>query len=358
MCSTKVIGYWISEKKRQKFNWLEFQNICKRDGFSLKIIDINSNVESQGPIHVFLHKLTDVLAHAESGDQAAKEIITKVQGYIRKHPELLVIDPLENVKNLYNRQLSYEIIRSELKFDEVFVPNSVEIQTSNEDQVLFLMKRNGIQFPCVCKPLFAHGSSDAHKMMIVFNEDGLKDCQTPYVAQNFINHNAILYKLFIVDGRFHVVERPSLKNFYQRDCASLKTIFFSSHDISKSGSNSKWSIISEDDLHLGVKPKNEYFQEISEQIVKIFGLILVGVDVVIENHTGKYAIIDVNVFPGYDGYPHFFEHLIESIKKRLKSRKVYSKQNFNTESSFKNSFSEDLDSGFESDEKKKQFSLS
>lgn len=47
----------------------------------------------------------------------AKEIITKVQGYIRNHPELLVIDPLENIKNLYNRHLSYEIIRSELKFD-------------------------------------------------------------------------------------------------------------------------------------------------------------------------------------------------------------------------------------------------
>lgn len=193
-------------------------------------------------------------------------------------------------------------------------------------------------------------------MMIVFNEEGLRDCQTPYVAQNFINHNAILYKLFIVDGRFHVVERPSFKNFYQRDCASLKTIFFSSHDISKSGSNSKWSIISEEDFHLGVKPKDEILQEIAKQIVKIFGLILVGVDVVIENHTGKYAIIDVNVFPGYDGYPSFFEHLIESIKKHLKGKKSY-KQNFN-EPSFRSYCSEDLDSGFESDEKKKQFLFS
>lgn len=37
-------------------------------------IDINSNVESQGPIHVFLHKLTDVLAHAESGDEAVSQL--------------------------------------------------------------------------------------------------------------------------------------------------------------------------------------------------------------------------------------------------------------------------------------------
>lgn len=186
--------------------------------------------------------------------------------------------------------------------------------------------------------------------MIIFNENGLKDCQLPCVTQDFINHNAILYKVFIVDDHFYVVERPSLKNFYQRDCA-FDTIFFSSHDISKSGSNSKWSIISEEDAHLGAKPKYEILEKIVKQIVTIFGLILVGVDVVIENHTEKYAIIDVNVFPGYDGYPHFFEHLVDSIKKRIKTKKCY-KQNFK-EPSLKKCLSDDLDSGFESDEKKK-----
>ena len=189
-------------------------------------------------------------------------------------------------------------------------------------------------------------------MMIIFNESGLKDCQQPFVAQDFINHNAVLFKVFVVDDHFHVVERPSLKNFYQRDCALLDTIFFSSHDISKSGSNSKLSIVSEEDAHLGAKPKSEIIEKIVKHVVKIFGLILVGVDVVIENHTEKYAIIDVNVFPGYDGYPLFFDHLLDSIKRRLNAKKNY-KHNFK-EPSLKKCLSDDLDSGFESDEKKKQ----
>lgn len=169
-------------------------------------------------------------------------------------------------------------------------------------------------------------------MMVIFNEQGLSDCQLPCVAQNLINHNAILYKMFIVDGLFHIVKRPSLKNFYPKDCESMNTIFFNSHDISKSNSNSKWSIISKEEQDLAVKPKFEIFEKIVKKVEQIFGLLLVGVDVVVENHTERYAIIDVNGFPGYDGYPNFFDHLVCCIKNQLKNEKTE----------------------FESDEKKKQ----
>lgn len=188
-------------------------------------------------------------------------------------------------------------------------------------------------------------------MMIIFNESGLKDCQLPCVAQDFINHNAILYKMFVVGERFRVVERPSLKNFYQEDCNSLSTIFFDSHDISKSWSKSKWSILSEEDIPLTVKPNHQIFEMIVKNIQEIFGLVLVGIDVVIENHTGKYAIIDVNVFPGYDGYPNFFEHLIDSIRKLLLEQRAC-RQN-SKGYTLKKCQSDDLDSGFESDEKRK-----
>lgn len=188
-------------------------------------------------------------------------------------------------------------------------------------------------------------------MMIIFNERDLKDCQLLCVAQDFINHNAILYKVFVVGEHFRVVERPSFKNFYEEDCHSLSTIFFDSHDISKSGSKSKWSVLSEEDIPLTVKPNYQIFETIVKSIKEIFGLILVGVDVVIENHTGRYAIIDVNVFPGYDGYPNFFEHLIESIRKLLVKQGAYGQSSKGC--LLKKCQSDDLDSGFESDEKRK-----
>lgn len=192
-------------------------------------------------------------------------------------------------------------------------------------------------------------------MMVIFNEKGLKDCQPPCVAQDFVNHSAILYKVFIVGNNFDVVERPSLRNFYAADCESLETLFFNSHDISKSGSNSEWSVISAEDEALRVQPNYEIFEHIVARVTKIFGLVLVGVDVVIENHSGKYAIIDVNVFPGYDGYPNFSKYLVESMKRLLIDLRNC-RQNSRT-CTLKKSLSDDLDSGFESDEKKMKQSM-
>ena len=50
-------------------------------------------------------------------------------------------------------------------------------------------------------------------MALIFNEDGLSDVTPPCVAQTFINHNALLHKIFVVGEEFFVVERPSVKNF-------------------------------------------------------------------------------------------------------------------------------------------------
>ena len=49
-------------------------------------------------------------------------------------------------------------------------------------------------------------------MALIFNEKGLKDVHPPCVAQTFVNHNAVLYKIFMIGGEMHVVTRPSIKN--------------------------------------------------------------------------------------------------------------------------------------------------
>lgn len=51
-------------------------------------------------------------------------------------------------------------------------------------------------------------------MVIIFNEAGLVDVQPPCVAQSFVNHNARLFKVFIIGHHRYVVRRPSIKNLY------------------------------------------------------------------------------------------------------------------------------------------------
>ena len=36
MYDGNIVGYWISDKKRQKFNWSEFEDACKNEGLILK----------------------------------------------------------------------------------------------------------------------------------------------------------------------------------------------------------------------------------------------------------------------------------------------------------------------------------
>lgn len=54
-------------------------------------------------------------------------------------------------------------------------------------------------------------------------------------------------------------------------------------------------------------------------------LLLAGFDVVIDNITGSHAVIDINVYPGYDSFPNFFKHFLDSIDEVVshKTDKVY-----------------------------------
>lgn len=55
-----------------------------------------------------------------------------------------------------------------------------------------------------------------------------------------------------------------------------------------------------------------------KQIIRVLrkeiGLLLAGFDVVIDNVTGNHAVIDINVFPSYDNFPNFFDHLLDCIE--------------------------------------------
>lgn len=50
-------------------------------------------------------------------------------------------------------------------------------------------------------------------MAIIFSEEDLKDIKPPCAIQSFINHNAVLYKVFVVGEAYSVVQRPSIRNF-------------------------------------------------------------------------------------------------------------------------------------------------
>lgn len=148
-------------------------------------------------------------------------------------------------------------------------------------------------------------------MAIVFNQEGLSAIQPPCVVQNFINHNAVLYKVFVVGESYTVVQRPSLKNF-SAGTSDRESIFFNSHNVSKPESS---SVLTELDKIEGVfeRPSDEVIRELSRALRQALGVSLFGIDIIINNQTGQHAVIDVNAFPGYEGVSEFFTDLLNHI---------------------------------------------
>ncbi|CAB3244309.1 unnamed protein product [Arctia plantaginis] len=319
---SKTIGIWMSDKKSQKLNWKELISACGLHGYNLIKLDLEKPLEEQGRIDVFLHKLTDIIAAADQGDSKASTIINQVEQYLSNHPNITVIDPLDNVRILLNRYCYYSILQDEPSFHKqgIFTPSFAEFTTNNIEMNIEIMRHRGVKFPIICKPTIAHGSKSAHDMIVIFNEKGLHVCKPPCVVQTFVNHNAVLHKVFLIGDRYHISERPSLKNFYASE--DLEPIFYSTGEVCKADSQSTLSILDpHDKADITMTLNEDKIRTVIRALRKKIRLLLAGFDVVIDNITGSHAVIDINVYPGYDSFPNFFEHFLDSIDEVV-SRKV------------------------------------
>ncbi|XP_059062036.1 inositol-tetrakisphosphate 1-kinase-like [Achroia grisella] len=326
---SKTIGIWMSGKKSQKLNWKELISACASHGYKLVKLDLERPLEDQARIDVFIHKLTDIIAAADQGDPKASTIIGQVEQYLSNHPNIAVVDPLDNVRMLLNRYCYYSILQNEPSFQNkgIFTPTFAEFTTNDIEVNIGIMKARGVKFPVICKPTIAHGSKSAHEMIVIFNEKGLSVCKSPCVVQTFVNHNAVLHKVFLIGNRYHICKRPSLKNFYASE--DIEPIFYSTGEVCKADSQSTLSILDpQDKPDITMTINEDVIKTVIRVLRKEIGLLLAGFDVVIDNQAGNHAVIDINVYPSYDNFPNFFEHLLDCIDEVVSKRTVKGCKNY------------------------------
>ncbi|XP_060938704.1 inositol-tetrakisphosphate 1-kinase [Limanda limanda] len=313
------VGYWLSEKKMKKLNFQAFADMCRKRGIEVVQLDLSQPLEEQGPLDVIIHKLTDLILEADQNDSQAVLLVQRVQEYIDSHPETIVLDPLPAIRTLLDRCKSYQLIHrleSCMQDKRICSPPFMVLNSECSPDVLEQIRRQGLTFPFICKTRVAHGTN-SHEMAIIFSEEDLKDVKPPCVIQSFINHNAVLYKVFVVGDSYTVVERPSLKNF-PAGPADRKAIFFNSHNVSKPESSS--DLNSRENVEgVSQPPSDDVIRELSRSLREALGVSLFGIDVIINNQTGQHAVIDINAFPGYEGVPEFFTHLLNHISSVIQS---------------------------------------
>ncbi|KAG9327955.1 hypothetical protein JZ751_017198, partial [Albula glossodonta] len=228
-------------------NLSTFAEFCRLRGTEVVEIDLSQPMESQGPFDVIVHKLSDVIVEAEH-DSQSRTLLSNFQEYVSTHSHMVLLDPLPAMTQLLDRFASYRImnkLQKSLRDWGICSPPYLEINTGDPSAIREAVERKQLSypltpslslFPSVCKTRVAHGSG-SHEMSLIFSAKGLGDAGPPCVLQSFVNHGAVLHKVFVVGEAHFTVERPSLKNFPLGPC-DRETIFFNSHEVSKPESSS------------------------------------------------------------------------------------------------------------------------
>ncbi|XP_075999975.1 inositol-tetrakisphosphate 1-kinase-like isoform X2 [Genypterus blacodes] len=303
--SGRRVGFCLSDKKRRRMNMDAFAQLCAGHGVEVVEINLTQPLASQGPFDVIIHKLSDVIVEAEH-DSQSQQLLDNFQSYVSTHPNTVLLDPLSAMKQLLDRFASYRIMKklhNSLRDWHICSPAYLEIHSSMDmSSIQKAVVTKGLCFPLICKTRVAHGSL-SHEMSLIFSAGGLGDVLPPCVLQSFVNHGAVLHKVFVVGDRHFCVERPSLKNFPSGPC-ERQTIFFNSHEL-------------DEQMPYLPTPSSEAMAALVRELRLQLGMALFGVDVIINIHTHTLTVIDINIFPGYEGVPQFFSSLLSHIESVL-----------------------------------------
>ncbi|MBA0672629.1 hypothetical protein Goklo_025362, partial [Gossypium klotzschianum] len=228
-----------------------------KKGILFVAIDVNLPLSDQGPFDIILHKvsLSTIIPNSLADYRLiflvsflfifiannifnerwllcffqllGKEWSDIVEDYRQTHPEVTVIDPPYAIQQLHNRQsMLQDVVDLNLSdfHGRVGVPKQMVIMKdplSIPDEVA----KAGLKLPLVAKPLVVDGSAKSHELFLACDWSSLSELEPPLVLQEFVNHDGILFKIYIVGDAIKVVRRFSLANVNKCQRAKVPGIF-------------------------------------------------------------------------------------------------------------------------------------
>ncbi|XP_058084886.1 inositol-tetrakisphosphate 1-kinase 1-like [Magnolia sinica] len=309
------IGYALAPKKQQSFIQQSLVNLARDRGIDLIRIESDRPLVDQGPFDCILHKL--------SSDGWKSQL----QEYATKNPGVFIIDPPDAIQRLHNRISMLQVV------SEIQVPQEHETFGIPKQIVMYdsatLLDPGGLRFPVIAKPLVADGSARSHKMLLVYNRDGLIKLRPPIVLQEFINHGGVIFKVYVVGDYVKCVKRKSLPDVSEEKLDSSEgSLSFSqvSNVTPQERTDENYSYLHLEDAEM---PPLSFITDIARGLRQAMGLHLFNFDVIRDVKVGnRYLVIDINYFPGYAKMPSyetvltdfFYDILHQKKPKELPSR--------------------------------------
>jgi len=200
----------------------------------VKFIQWNSLLSAAEHPHydVIIHKLTEDIGIGDevkdNDDTVMNNKILDIELYLKIHPSTVIVDPVNAVRKVTSRARTCSTLASiqansgdkncpfnQPKFILLYEKSSL---TSSVD-VLSELKKENIDFPVICKPIVACGTTNSHSMVVIVSSKdiALVDNYRPCIVQQYFNHDATLFKVYVLDEDVMIYRRKSLPNLYLHD---------------------------------------------------------------------------------------------------------------------------------------------
>jgi len=186
-------------------------------GVSFEPIDFDKPDYEQPVYNVIIHKITEDI---RSDDEDSKAKVKLLQSYLARNPKTVIVDPLSCVENVITRsrvcRVLEKIINSTTSargFCPFTQPKYLIVDDVNS--LVSKVKASSLQFPLICKPIEACGTPNSHSMVIAVSPDGLELVNSPCVIQEYRDHSASFFKVYVIDEEVMVYQRPSLPDLEQ-----------------------------------------------------------------------------------------------------------------------------------------------
>lgn len=324
MSRKKKIGFWMKDGKAKRINVSKIRDILMAK-YQTELVNMNIVCKDDLPVvDVMFHKMADLIFGAQQGKSADIHELNRFLKYFNTHTNMRVFDPLPNIKVVLDRVSMMEAIQKCSKScpsDQRFYSCGYHLVEETDISALSgSLTSKDFFYPMICKSRIAQGAQ-GHEMSIIFNEAGLREAKMNSVVVPFIDHGSVLYKVFVCGDKFHVAPRPSINlGKLQTQSNQLDVYNFDSDTVSKVSEVST-SRVQEDLCGLSTPsdmvPLPDEYRALIPHWVKVMrevlNLSLFGFDVLFESKTDKPFVIDVNYFPGYDGFDDFHEVLADML---------------------------------------------
>jgi hypothetical protein len=306
----KVLYFIDTENYRKR----EAVVTCDKIHFIPIVTKSFGDIELNGKFDLFLQRAPYFyLSNKDRAKEIEKEVIKT---------NAVVLHSFDIIEHVFYRFQVYEYIESfcqiaagtlkekydiNLKIPKT-IPFNINSTDSKEEIRANLIKTiSNIGYPLVVKP----DPCSEHDLFMVLSEEGL--CQfidnndklykyNKYILQEFIPHDGIMFKTYLLNGKVTTITRPSLPNLegknlelkhFENKCMK----FHNEYLYAKEDKEFFDSIEINTDISKLVN--YEAFDYITKLFCDIQGITMFGLDFLYDVKRNTYYILEINYFPSY-----------------------------------------------------------